>query len=77
MNKEKLKIELKKLLFDYDLYRKQDLEACEETQMPLSYLGVYVLNWGKVDNPEIGFFEVDVDNLIEEIISLVEEENNK
>lgn len=40
------------------------IEPIEEG-VPIQYLGVYILKWGKVTDPEVGFVEADDDEIIE------------
>ena len=47
------------------LYRRVDLEDLgpEGESEPVVYVGVYVLRWGKEDQPSVGFVDVDIDAL--------------
>ena len=42
--------------------------------IPVQYLGVYVLKWGHVSEPEIGFVEWDEESLEREALAMMEKE---
>lgn len=75
MNLDKIREEITDLLYKWELFGKMELEECEEIKMPISFLGVYVLNRG--EDPTVGFFEVDVEELTNRITERVKEIYNK
>ena len=47
-----------------EIYRALDLTNISddgESSEPVQYVGVYVLRWGREEQPEVGFIPVDVD----------------
>lgn len=68
---QKLKLELRDLLFDYELYRRFDMEECEEGQYPINFVGVYVLNSKELLEPTQAFSELDVERIVNEIILII------
>ena len=67
MNLDKIREEIIDLLYDWELFRNMDLEDCKDAKMSLSFLGTYILNQG--EDPIIGFFEVDIEELTNEIMA--------